>query len=73
MSVTPDTDLVAPGGAHSGCPRPQGREAKGVTRMAEKKKISPKKSGSKSSSTSRTAATRVTKRRAVRKSPKRGA
>jgi hypothetical protein len=43
-----------------------GPEAKGVNRMAEKK-ISPKKRGSKSASTSKTAATRVTKRRATRK------
>jgi hypothetical protein len=44
----------------------RGRVTKGVNRMAEKK-ISPKKRGTGSSSSSKTAATRVTKRRAARK------
>jgi hypothetical protein len=66
--VTTDTDPGKRWGAHSGpIPKPtRGRVTKGVNRMAEKK-ISPKKRGSGSSSSSKTAATRVTKRRAARK------
>ena len=66
--VTTGTDPARRADAHCGSmPMPaRGRVTKGVNRMAEKK-ISPKKRGSGSSSSSKTAATRVTKRRAARK------
>jgi hypothetical protein len=65
--VTPITDTAPPRGASFAAMHPTGR-TKGVTGVAEKK-ISPKKSGAKSSA--KKAATRVTKKTSLRRRRKR--